>query len=107
MSFTRLQAALCAAAFSHIISAQNVQAQAAPPDPGGIPLDVVVTAFRQPQSIQRSGSAISVIRADEIAKSAPGSITDLLRGQKAVEIVHNGSTYRLQATRLGKLILTK
>ena len=33
--------------------------------------------------------------------------TDLLRGQKAVEINHNGSTYRLQATRLGKLILTK
>lgn len=33
--------------------------------------------------------------------------TDLLRGQKAVEIEHNGSTYRLQATRLGKLILTK
>lgn len=32
---------------------------------------------------------------------------DLLRGQKAVEINHNGSTYRLQATRLGKLILTK
>lgn len=32
---------------------------------------------------------------------------DLLRGQKAVEIVHNGATYRLQATRLGKLILTK
>lgn len=33
--------------------------------------------------------------------------TDLLRGQKAVDINHNGSTYRLQATRLGKLILTK
>ncbi len=33
--------------------------------------------------------------------------TDLLRGQRAVDIVHNGSTYRLQATRLGKLILTK
>ncbi len=32
---------------------------------------------------------------------------DILRGQKAVEITHNGSTYRLQATRLGKLILTK
>lgn len=32
---------------------------------------------------------------------------DLLRGQKTVEILHNGSTYRLQATRLGKLILTK
>ena len=33
--------------------------------------------------------------------------TELLRGQKTVEISHNGSTYRLQATRLGKLILTK
>ena len=33
--------------------------------------------------------------------------TDLLRGKKAVDINHNGSTYRLQATRLGKLILTK
>ena len=32
---------------------------------------------------------------------------DLLRGQKAVAITHNGFTYRLQATRLGKLILTK
>ncbi|NDP63602.1 MAG: hemin uptake protein HemP [Polaromonas sp.] len=33
--------------------------------------------------------------------------TELLRGQKTVEINHNGATYRLQATRLGKLILTK
>ena len=32
---------------------------------------------------------------------------DILRGQKTAEITHNGSTYRLQATRLGKLILTK
>lgn len=32
---------------------------------------------------------------------------DILQGQTAVEIRHNGATYRLQATRLGKLILTK
>lgn len=32
---------------------------------------------------------------------------DILRGQKTIEINHNGSTYKLQATRLGKLILTK
>lgn len=31
----------------------------------------------------------------------------LLRGHKTVTIVHNGSSYRLQATKLGKLILTK
>jgi hemin uptake protein HemP len=33
--------------------------------------------------------------------------TDILKGEKAVAIHHNGLTYRLQATRLGKLILTK
>ncbi len=33
--------------------------------------------------------------------------TEILRGQNTVEIRHNGLTYRLQATRLGKLILTK
>ncbi len=32
---------------------------------------------------------------------------DLLQGKKAVEINHNGAIYRLQATKLGKLILTK
>ena len=31
----------------------------------------------------------------------------LLQGRKAVTIMHNGALYRLQATRLGKLILTK
>lgn len=33
--------------------------------------------------------------------------TELLQGQRAIEILHNGLLYRLQATRLGKLILTK
>ena len=33
--------------------------------------------------------------------------SDLLRGARLVEIRHNGEVYRLQATRLGKLILTK
>jgi len=32
---------------------------------------------------------------------------ELLRGARWIEIRHNGETYRLQATRLGKLILTK
>ena len=31
----------------------------------------------------------------------------LLQGNKTVSILHNGSLYRLQATKLGKLILTK
>jgi hemin uptake protein HemP len=31
----------------------------------------------------------------------------LLRGRKAIGILHNGNLYKLQATKLGKLILTK
>jgi hemin uptake protein HemP len=31
----------------------------------------------------------------------------LMQGAKAVDIAHNGAVYRLQATRQGKLILTK
>ena len=41
---------------------------------------------------------------------APAGVVDssaLLQGQKAVAINHNGAVYRLQATKLGKLILTK
>jgi hemin uptake protein HemP len=33
--------------------------------------------------------------------------SDLLQGERVVEIRHNGEIYRLQSTRLGKLILTK
>ncbi|MGS5086651.1 hemin uptake protein HemP [Hydrogenophaga sp. A37] len=32
---------------------------------------------------------------------------EVMRGQKAVGITHNGALYRLQTTRQGKLILTK
>jgi hemin uptake protein HemP len=31
----------------------------------------------------------------------------LLKGQSSVSMQHNGAVYRLQATKLGKLILTK
>ncbi|KQR74663.1 hemin transporter HemP [Burkholderia sp. Leaf177] len=31
----------------------------------------------------------------------------LLQGQSHISIMHNGETYQLRATRLGKLILTK
>ena len=66
-------------------------------------------------SSQPSGSAQyavsgSDLPADPFKPGAPAggvSSSDILRGQKAVAINHNGSTYRLQATRLGKLILTK
>ncbi len=46
--------------------------------------------------------------ANAVAGHAAGLDSNtLLQGQKAVTIVHNGTPYRLQATKLGKLILTK
>lgn len=52
-------------------------------------------------AFQAAGAAISEIRAAALDSA------ELLRGGKAVEIQHNGAVYRLQSTRLGKLILTK
>lgn len=39
----------------------------------------------------------------------PGPIDSraLMQGARVIEIAHEGTVYRLQATRLGKLILTK
>ena len=50
--------------------------------------------------------------ANAVAQPAGGTSdqvksTDLLKGQKAVDIEHNGLVYRLQTTKLGKLILIK
>jgi hemin uptake protein HemP len=39
--------------------------------------------------------------------AGPLDSAKLLGGARSVEITHNGAVYRLQATRLGKLILTK
>jgi len=46
--------------------------------------------------------------ADE-AGNAPACLdsAQLLQGNSSVEIAHRGTVYRLQATRQGKLILTK
>lgn len=48
------------------------------------------------------GSVASAVRPAHLVQSA-----ELLQGQKTIGILHNGSMYRLQATKLGKLILTK
>jgi len=70
---------------------------------------VSLNPYPQPQAAR-----ISLPEPGNTSNSRPSGVcplcvnsTDLLRGQKTVEINHNGSTYRLQATRLGKLILTK
>ena len=46
---------------------------------------------------------------DSTPAAAPPAIPSeqLMRGQRSITIVHRGVTYQLQATRQGKLILTK
>ena len=67
--------------------------------------------------VPRRVAAASGVDADEAQtiEAAP-SVLDglssidslsLLRGGKCVQIAHNGSMYKLQSTKLGKLILTK
>jgi len=55
-------------------------------------------------------AAVTSVRAsnveDESGERSVRSDT-LLQGHSHISIVHNGETYQLRATRLGKLILTK
>ena len=70
--------------------------------------------------MQASPTAFSVLSHPSLDHSGTGQVsiqsqrpaplvesTELLKGSKTVGIMHNGSLYRLQATKLGKLILTK
>lgn len=93
MTASLLKAALCAATLTCILNPDRAFAQSGrPPD---TPLDVVVTAARQPQAIQRAGSAIEVIRADEIDRSSLSTVSDLLRAQPGLALVENGGPGKL------------
>ncbi len=56
--------------------------------------------------LPRSGVVLSAEAPQAVAGRVVQS-EDILMGNRVVDIQHNGSVYRLQATRLGKLILTK
>ncbi|MFM0193503.1 hemin uptake protein HemP [Paraburkholderia strydomiana] len=63
------------------------------------PSAATATAAAKPAAERTNGSgetAERVVRSDA-----------LLQGHSHISILHNGETYQLRATRLGKLILTK
>lgn len=60
------------------------------------------TPAQQPALSDGAGTAAALLLHDMSVDSA-----QLLRGSKSIAIVHNGAVYRLQSTKLGKLILTK
>ncbi|WP_042261407.1 hemin uptake protein HemP [Paraburkholderia heleia] len=63
----------------------------------------------------KPAAAVASPKPRKSAEPAPATASDerkldsaaLLRGRSHVSIIHNGETYQLRATRLGKLILTK
>ena len=65
------------------------------------PVNRMPPAARQPTTTPPGSSA--PMRGEAV----PVRSEVLFQGQRTVEISHNGEIYRLQATRLGKLILTK
>lgn len=57
----------------------------------GIPgVDIVLTPNRSPVAIQRSGSAIDVVTAQEIARTGAGGVVDALRLVPGLSITQNG-----------------
>jgi hemin uptake protein HemP len=57
----------------------------------------------------RRTSALQAVAPSAPARTNPAPVESqmLFQGQRAIAISHNGEIYRQQATRLGKLILTK
>lgn len=69
----------------------------------------MINAAPKKEPMPDSGLSPAVKGQPECETASPVLLTshEVLRGQKAVAITHNGALYRLQTTRQGKLILTK
>lgn len=84
MSHVRKAAPIGAALFFLFPLPQSVEAQQ------DAPLTFVVTPGRVEQSIQRVGSAVTVITARDIEKSNPTTMAELLRGSPGLAISETG-----------------
>ncbi|ACC71131.1 hemin uptake protein HemP [Paraburkholderia phymatum] len=69
------------------------------------PARSATTASAERQASQGSNSGHAAHSAESTERVLRSDA--LLQGRSHVSIVHNGETYQLRATRLGKLILTK
>ncbi len=55
----------------------------------GVP-SIVVTPYYVPTSIEKAGSTVSVITADQIARSSAGTVADLLRSVPGLTVTESG-----------------
>src|ERR1700712_5812611 len=103
---TRAPVLLCLAA--GWLAATPVRAQPAP-ETTALP-DLVVTADRTPEPIERSGSAISVVTRQEIQRFNPTSLVDALRSVPGLDITETGgpgatTSVRLRGTNSGQTLV--
>ncbi len=68
------------------------------PPPGG---------FEPPRAVALPAAGTPARGTAEAPRPAELESQQLFRGRSVVQIQHNGATYLLRATKLGKLILTK
>jgi outer membrane cobalamin receptor len=54
------------------------------------PLDVVVSANRVEQSVQKAGSAVTIVRGEDIARNGARTLTDALRDVPGMDITQQG-----------------
>ncbi len=62
--------------------------------------EIVITASRSPQAISEAGSAISVITAEDIAKSSPKTVAEVLKQVPGLDVTDNGGTGSVTAVRI-------
>jgi vitamin B12 transporter len=97
---SRLKRRLAAVLFSSL-SVPFAQAQDAVPALGSAAApDIVVTPSRSAQPIQRAGSAITVITAEEIEKTSVSDVSDLLRRVPGLTLTQSGGPGHVQTVRI-------
>ncbi len=95
--------------FSQATDTQS-SAQAQPARSGRGELEITITANRVPTSIQRTGSAITVVSGEEIRKTNPGSLVDALRYVPGLDITETGgpgstTSIRLRGANTGQTLV--
>ncbi|MCA3613076.1 MAG: TonB-dependent receptor [Methylobacterium sp.] len=98
-------AALLVACAAQMVTSAQAQSRREPE-----PLDITITANRSPTAIQRTGSAVTIIRAEEIARASSYSVADVLRQVPGVEVSTNGgpggtSTIRMRGANSGQTLV--
>ncbi|MCA3629154.1 MAG: TonB-dependent receptor, partial [Methylobacterium sp.] len=99
-----------AAALVVACAANNVSSAKAQLSREAEPLEINITANRSPTAIQRTGSAVTVIRAEEITRTSSFSVADILKQVPGVDVSETGNpgsvgTIRVRGANAGQTLV--